>query len=109
MNATTFEILCGPQPILEPYFLPRIKGVPSDSKYTTGCVLYVLRHSQNAMDALRKSVHLGGDVDSVASITTAIMAGRTGLKSIPRFMLEKVEGKKYLEETGADFEQWTAQ
>jgi len=109
INPTSFEILCGPQPILEPYFLPGIKGVPSDSKYTTGAVLYVLRHSQNAMDALRKSVHLGGDVDSVASITTAILAGRTGLKSIPRFMLEKVEGKEYLEEIGAAFEQWLNQ
>jgi len=61
------------------------------------------------MDTLRKSVHLGGDVDSVASITTAIMAGRIGLKSIPLFMLENVEGKAYLEEIGAAFEEWTKQ
>lgn len=58
------------------------------------------------MDALRKSIHLGGDVDSVASITTAIMAGRAGLKSIPKFMLEKVEGKKYLKEIEDEFTQW---
>ena len=106
MNAATFEILCGHQPIEEPYFLPGIKGVPSDSKYTTGCVLYVLKHSQTAMDALRKSVHLGGDVDSVASITTAIFAGRMGLKSIPKFMIENVEGKRYLEEIGIAFAEW---
>lgn len=109
LNGTHFEILCGAQPIQKPYFLPGIKGVPSDSMYTAGCVLYILKHSQTAMDALRKSVHLGGDVDSVASITTAIMAGRTSLKSIPLFMLENVEGKKYLEEVGAAFSTWLAE
>ena len=61
------------------------------------------------MDALRKSVNLGGDVDSVASITIAIMAGRTGLNSIPKFMLERVEGKKYLEGIGTAFEEWISQ
>ena len=109
MNSDTFKILCGPQPIQEPYFLSGIKGVPSDSKYTTGSVLYILNQSQNPMDALRKSVNLGGDVDSVASITIAIMAGRTGLNSIPKFMLERVEGKKYLEGIGTAFEEWISQ
>lgn len=109
MNSDTFKILCGPQPIQEPYFLSGIKGVPSDSKYTTGSVLYILNQSQNPMDALRKSVNLGGDVDSVVSITIAIMAGRTGLNSIPKFMLERVEGKKYLEGIGNAFEEWISQ
>ncbi len=99
-----FEILCGPQPIKEPYFLPGINGVPSDSKYTTGCVLYVLKNSINAMDALRKSVGLGGDVDSVASITTGIMAGLNGLESLPKFMIDHVEGLHYLIDIGTQFE-----
>ncbi len=99
-----FEILCGSQPIKEPYFLPGIKGVPSDSKYTTGCVLYILKNSKSALDALQKSVRLGGDVDSIASITTGIMAGLYGLESIPKYMLDRVEGMKYLIEIGAEFE-----
>ena len=86
-----FEILCGPQPIRPPYFLPGINGMPSDSKYTAGCILYVLRESEDAMDALRKSVLIGGDVDSVASVTTAIMAGKHGLDSIPDFMIKSTE------------------
>ncbi len=106
LNDPHFEILCGPQPIQVPYFLPGIKGLPSDSKYTIGCVLYILRNSYNAMDALRKSIHLGGDVDSVASITTAIMAGKTGLRSIPEYMLENIEGREYLEDIGEAFAQW---
>jgi ADP-ribosylglycohydrolase len=95
-----FEILCGPQPIQAPYFLAGIKGVPSDSKYTTGCVLYVLKNSINTMDALQKSIYLGGDVDSVASITTGILAALYGLESIPPFMLQQLEGLDYLKSIG---------
>jgi ADP-ribosylglycohydrolase len=98
------EILCGSQPIKTPYFLSGIKGVPSDSKYTTGSVLYVLKNSTNAMDALQKSIMLGGDVDSVASITTGIMSGLHGLESIPKFMLDHVEELNYLTELGNKFE-----
>lgn len=100
-----FEILCGTQPIEPPYFLPGIKGVPSDSKFTTGCVLYVLKNSKTAFEALKKSVYLGGDVDSVASISTGIMAGRFGIESIPNFMLENVEGKTYLKQIANTFEE----
>lgn len=91
LTDTDFIVLCGPQPIVHPYFLPGIKGMPSDAKFTAGCVLYILKHSQDAMDALRKSINLGGDVDSVASITTGILAGSKGLESIPGFMLEATE------------------
>ncbi len=91
-----FVILCGSQPIEKPYFLEGICGVPSDSKYTAGCVLYVLKHSIDTFDALKKSILLGGDVDSVASITTGILAGRTGLGSLPQFMINQVEDRKYL-------------
>lgn len=91
LTESGFTTLCGPQPIIAPYFLPGIKGMPSDAKFTAGCVLYVLKHSLDAMDALRKSINLGGDVDSVASITTGILAGNKGLGSIPRFMLEATE------------------
>lgn len=99
-----FEILCGAQPIAKPYFLPGIKGVPSDSKFTTGCVLYILKSSETAFEALHKSIWLGGDVDSVASITTGIMAGRYGLRSIPKFMIENVEGAPYLKQIAKAFE-----
>jgi ADP-ribosylglycohydrolase len=98
-------ILCGPQPIVEPYFLSGIHGLPSDSKYTAGCVLFILKYSKDAMDALRKSIYMGGDVDSVASIATGIMAGKTGLGSLPPFMLENIEDKAYLEQIAGEFDQ----
>lgn len=96
-----FSLLLGPQPIQEPYFLPGIKGLPSDSKYTAGTVLYILKQSRDAFDALKKSVYLGGDVDSLAALTTGILAGRLGVKSLPRYMIEAVEGKEYLEKIAA--------
>ena len=99
-----FALLCGPQPIKAPYFLPGINGLPSDAKYTTGAVLYVLMHSEDAFDALKKAVFLGGDVDSVAAITTGIMAARNSLGNIPDFMINKVEGREYLNQLGDDFE-----
>lgn len=91
LTEADFAVLCGPQPILAPYFLPGIRGVPSDSKYTTGCILYVLRESGSAFDALQKSVKLGGDVDSVAAVTVGILAGKHGLHDLPGFMLSATE------------------
>ncbi len=98
-----YTILCGSQPIQKPYFLPGIKGVPSDSKYTTGCVLHVLKNSINPFDALKKSILLGGDVDSVASITTGILSGVYGVESIPEFMIHNVEGKEYFKKIAKCF------
>lgn len=98
-----FSILCGNQPIEPPYFLSGIRGVPSDSKFTAGSVLYILKNAVTAFDALKKSVMLGGDVDSVAAITTGIMSGKTGLNSIPKYMLNSVEGIPYLKEVASKF------
>ena len=103
LTSNDFGVLCGPQPIEEPYFLPGILGVPSDAFYTVGCVLYVLKQCSDAMEALRMSVYLGGDVDSVASLTTGIMAARTGLDSLPQYMLERIEAYEYLLKVAADF------
>ncbi len=105
LTENDFKVLCGEQPIKAPYFLSGINGVPSDSKYTTGCVMYVLKNCTNSLDALKKSVNLGGDVDSVASICTGIMAGISGLNSLPEFMINNVEGKEYLMEIALKFEQ----
>ncbi|AUC76281.1 ADP-ribosylglycohydrolase family protein [Olleya sp. Bg11-27] len=103
LTENDYSILCGAQPITAPYFLPGIKGVPSDSKFTAGCVLYVLKISTSPFDALKHSVKLGGDVDSIASITTGILAGKMGLSSIPQFMLDNVEGVPYLKTIAKQF------
>ncbi len=109
LMGSDFEALCGPQPIEEPYFLPGIYGLPSDSKYTAISVLYVLKHSHNTFDALKKSVYLGGDVDSVASVTTGIIAGRFGLDNIPKYMQEAVENVGYIRDISFMFDKWLTQ
>ena len=70
----------------------------------TKSVLFILKNSETAYDALRKSIWLGGDVDSVASITTGILAGKNGLQSIPKFMIEQVEGVPYFQQIAKAFE-----
>jgi len=106
LTENDFSILCGSQPIEKPYFLDGINGVPSDSKYTAGCVLYVLKECNDAVDALRKSIYLGGDVDSIASITTGIMGGYSGLDSIPEYMKTNVEGLDYLTDLSIQLEEF---
>ena len=105
LKTNQFKILLGNQPIEPPYFLDGIKGLPSDSKYTAGAVLYILKWSIDAFDALKKSIYLGGDVDSIASITTGIKAAQHGLDSLPKFMLENVEGKDYLLKIEKEFQE----
>jgi ADP-ribosylglycohydrolase len=103
LDGDGLRVLCGPQPIVEPYFLPGIAGVPSDSRFTVGAILYVLKHCEDAFDALKKSIFLGGDVDSIAAVTVGIMAARGGLGLIPRFIVTHVEGMEYLEEVATMF------
>lgn len=103
LTETDYSTLCGDQPIKPPYFLPGIKGVPSDSKYTAGCVLYILKISNTPFEALKHSISLGGDVDSIASIATGILAGKMGLSSIPQFMIDNVEGVDYLKDIARKF------
>jgi len=91
LTSADFEILCGKQPIEPPMFLPGINGLPSDALLTAGAILYILKYAENAFDALKKSVLIGGDVDSLASVCTGIFSPKYGLDSIPQFMLANVE------------------
>ncbi|WP_343636230.1 ADP-ribosylglycohydrolase family protein [Fluviicola sp.] len=98
-----YEILCGPQPIREDQFLPGICGLPSNAMQTAVCVLYVLKHAKTSFEALKYSVNIGGDVDSLASICTGILAGKYGIGDIPEYMIHSVEGKEYVQEVGEEF------
>ncbi len=103
LKGDDFELLGGVQPIKAPYFLEGINGIPSDSQYTLGAVLYVLKHSNSPFEALKNAVNLGGDVDSIASICTAILAFRDGLSDLPDFMINKVEGREYFKKLSHQF------
>jgi ADP-ribosylglycohydrolase len=99
-----FETLCGPQPLPKKEFLEGLFGLPSNSMFTAICALYIIKHSFNAFDALKKSIFIGGDVDSLAAITVGIAAGKFGIDSIPKFMIDNVEGKEYLMQISENFE-----
>ena len=103
LQEADYSVLCGEQPIRAPRYLPDIYGLPSDAMLTAGAALYLLMHAQDAFDALKNAVWLGGDVDTVASIACGVMAGLRGLDSLPAFLLEGLEGRAYLESVGEAF------
>jgi ADP-ribosylglycohydrolase len=102
LNDSEFEILCGPQPI--PRFKHReVIGMPCSAMRVGGCALYVVKHAKDTFDGLKKAIKLGGDIDTIASICTGILAGRYGLESVPKFMIEKTEGKEMLKKVAGKF------
>ena len=61
---------------------------------TAGTVLYIVKHAKNANDALRLSIDMGGDIDSLAAIAVGLVGGRVGLGSLPPFLLEGLEDRE---------------
>lgn len=71
-------------------------GIPVDGMRTAGAMLYILsRYSESVKQTLIESVLLGGDTDSVASITTGIAAIHGNMNELPSFLVEKLENKKF--------------
>jgi len=101
-----YEVLCGPQPIRQDQFLPGLLGLPSNAMQTAVSVLYVVKHSKTPFEALKHSINIGGDVDSLASICTGILAGKFGISDIPQYMIDNVEGREYVREIGEEFERY---
>lgn len=106
LSESDYEILCGPQPIQKDQFLPGLYGLPSNAMQTAVSALYIVKHSRSAFEALKASICIGGDVDSLASICTGILAGKYGTGSLPAYMIENVEGKAYMEEVGSAFAEY---
>lgn len=103
LQENDYIILCGPQPLDKAGFIEGLYGLPSNATYTAVAALYVLKHSRSAFEALKHSINIGGDVDSLASITTGIAAGRFGTASLPAYMLEHTEGMGYVKTVAGDF------
>ncbi|MBU4352504.1 MAG: ADP-ribosylglycohydrolase family protein [Nanoarchaeota archaeon] len=71
-------------------------GVPCDGMRTAGAVLYLVSKSKGNLEkSLTKSILLGGDTDSTASIVCGIIAINEGLNSLPSFLFDKLENDKY--------------
>lgn len=108
LKESAYEILCGPQPIRQDQFLPGLYGLPSNAMQTAVSVLYIVKHAKTPFEALKYSVNIGGDVDSLASICTGILAGKHGISDIPQYMIDHVEGREYVQEIGAKFEEYVS-
>ena len=77
--------------------------MPCSAMRVGGCALYVVKHSIDTFSGLKMAIRLGGDIDTIASICTGILSGRYGLKTIPEFMMDKVEGKEKIKNLASKF------
>lgn len=98
LTEAQFEVLCGQQPIVKPWYKDGLYGLPSDAMYTALSAVYLCMHCTDTFDGLKASIRFGGDVDSLASIVTGILGAKYGIDSLPAYMKENVEGKAMLEE-----------
>jgi ADP-ribosylglycohydrolase len=89
MRKKDYVKLLGPQPTLHP---PVMNGLPCASLTTAHAVIYVLKHATSAFEALKFSIELGGDVDSLAAVTVGIASGLYGPESLPEFLRTQTEG-----------------
>ena len=63
------------------------------------------------LETLLRSVYVGGDVDSLAALTMAMVGAREGLRfgeagGLPLFVLEELEAVEYLVGTAETFGRW---
>jgi ADP-ribosylglycohydrolase len=101
---TEYEKLLGKQPIKGAG--GEINGLPCSALPTALTALYLLKHTDNPYLGLQRSIKIGGDVDTLATICVGILSGRYGLSSLPDFMQNEVEGKEMLTELGKQFEEF---
>jgi ADP-ribosyl-[dinitrogen reductase] hydrolase len=85
------------------------KGVAPNGMRTAGAVLYIIsKFYKNPSETLRKTILLGGDTDTVASICFGIVAIKTGIEKLPDFLFRDLEnnayGRDYLIELGEKLE-----
>jgi ADP-ribosyl-[dinitrogen reductase] hydrolase len=72
------------------------RGVPCDATKTIGAVFYIIsNHGNDPREALRHAVLLGGDTDSVASISLGLLSINEGLNALPSWMLKNLTEHKY--------------
>ena len=102
-----YQQLCGPQPIKGAGGM--IEGLPISAIHTALTAGYILKHTGDPFIGLQRSIQMGGDVDSLASIVVGILGGRYGLSTLPDFMREEVEGVDRLNELAHRFEQYLSQ
>ncbi len=100
LTESDFVVLHGIQPLP---FIPwdnNIHGLPCAALKTALNVAYIMKHSTSAFDALKHSIRMGGDIDSLAAVCTGIASGTYGTDSLPRFLFEQTEGLDRMQQLG---------
>ena len=102
----TFEDYCllvGPQPITSFMTGEMIIGLNSDAMRTAGTALHLLKFCKTPFEALTRSILIGGDVDTLASIVVGIVSGIKNEVDLPNWMFEQLEHVKELTEFADKF------
>jgi len=53
-----------------------------------GTALYIIKHAKDTFEGLKRSVLVGGDIGTLAPVVVGILAGKFGLESLPKSLLE---------------------
>ena len=90
------------------FFDTEKKGVPCNGVKTVAAVMHTLNHYNTATEILRESVLLGGDTDSVASLSLGLYAIKHSISDLPKQLFtnlnNEIEGKDYLLKLGNELE-----
>lgn len=100
LSERDFVTLHGIQPLPYVSWDPNVYGLPCAALKTALNVAYVMKHSTSAFEALKYSIRMGGDVDSLAAVCTGIACGAYGPESLPRFLFEQTEGLDRMRQLG---------
>ena len=92
LNDGDYLLLHGPQPLPHIPWDNNIIGLPCAAFKTALNVVYVLKHSTTTFEALKNSINMGGDIDSLAAVCTGIAGGTYGLDTLPSFLTTQTEG-----------------
>ena len=65
---------------------------------TMGCAAWCLYHVDNFMEGLLKVVNAGGDADTNAAVTCAVLGAKYGRKVIPEYYIQNLNRKDEYEE-----------
>lgn len=63
-----------------------LRGVPTDAIRTVGAVFYIISNYKEPIDVLLESVKLGGDTDSIASMSLGITMINHSVDELPDFL-----------------------
>ena len=101
--STSYCKMIGEQPITSFMTGKPIVGLNSDSMRTAGTALYLVKHCNSAFEGFKRSIEIGGDVDSLAAIVVGMLAILYDIDDLPNFIFENLEDKDKLVEIGEKF------